>query len=238
MPRCLELGKLRIEVVRKPVRHLYLSVHPPTGRVRLTAPERATTESLRLFAIRKLGWIQRQQRRLRAQKRETPRDYIERESHYVWGRRYLLRITERAAPPAIVLTPRYLHMSVRPGTKRERRAQLLAAWYRDQIRAELPALLGKWSKILKVHPRRIFVQRMKTRWGGCNPDSGNLRLNTELARKPRECLEYILVHELAHLIEAHHNERFERLMDRTLPGWQVIRRNLNELPLPRGHWKY
>ncbi|MGH8293785.1 MAG: M48 family metallopeptidase [Gammaproteobacteria bacterium] len=238
MARWLELGKLRIEVVRKPVRNLYLSVHPPTGRVRLTAPKRARTESLRLFAIRKLGWIQSQQCRLRAQKRETTRDYVERESHYVWGRRYLLHITECVAAPGIMLTPRYLRMSVRPGTNRERRARLLEAWYRNQIRGALPTLLDKWSKILDVRPRQVFVQRMKTRWGGCNAVSGNLRLNTELAKKPPACLEYILVHELAHLIEAHHNERFETLMDHALPGWQTTRRNLNDLPLPGGRWKH
>lgn len=228
----LQLGDVRIEVVHKPIRNLHLSVYPPTGRVRITAPERATDASIRLFAITKLGWIKRQQGKLRTQEREPPREYIERESHYVWGRRYLLHVIERDAPPAIELTPRRLVVGIRPGASRESRRQVVEAWYRRQLRAAVPPLVEKWQKALRVRPNRVFIQRMKTRWGGSNPDTKNIRLNTDLAKKPVECLEYILLHEIAHLRVPRHDAAFVALLDQNLPNWRESRDKLNRLPIP------
>jgi len=231
MTRYMQLGDVRIELVRKPIRNLHLSVYPPIGRVRIAAPERATDESIRLFAITKLGWIKRQQGKLRMQERESPHEYIERESHYVWGRRYLLRVIERDSPPLIELTPRRLVLGVRPGASREHRRQVMEAWYRRQMRSALPPLIEKWQKVLRVRPNHVFIQRMKTRWGGSNPDTKNIRLNTELARKPAECLEYILVHELTHLRVPRHDAVFVALLDRNLPNWRETRDRLNRLPI-------
>lgn len=232
MAGLLRIGDTRIQVVRKTIRHVHLSVYPPDGHVRITAPKRSTPEAIRLFAISKLGWIRQQQRKLCSQEREPVREYIERESHYVWGRRYLLRIVEGDAAPRIELTARSLQLQVRPETNAKRRRVLLDAWYRNQIRGELPSLLDKWQQRLKVRANHIFVQRMKTRWGGCNPQTRNIRLNTELAKKPRDCLEYVLIHELAHLITRHHDAGFVALMDRWLPHWRAARRRLNYLPIP------
>lgn len=231
MVKRMQLGDVSIELVRKPIRNLHLSVYPPAGRVRIAAPERATDESIRLFAIAKLGWIKRQQSKLRTQERESPREYIERESHYVWGRRYLLRVIERDAPPTIELTPRRLVLGIRPGASHEHRRQLMEAWYRRQLRVAVPPLVEKWQKPLQVRPNRVFIQRMKTRWGGSNPDTKNIRLNTDLARKPVECLEYILLHEIAHLRIPRHDAAFVALLDRNLPNWRESRDKLNRLPI-------
>ncbi|HXE66831.1 MAG TPA: SprT family zinc-dependent metalloprotease [Rhodanobacteraceae bacterium] len=227
----MQLGDVRIELVRKPIRNLHLSVYPPIGRVRIAAPERATDESIRLFAISKIGWIKRQQGKLRTQERESPRQYIERESHYVWGRRYLLRVIERDAPPRIELTPRRLVLGIRPGTSREHRRQVMEAWYRRQLRVAVPPLVEKWQKTLRVQTNRVFIQRMKTRWGGSNPETKNIRLNTDLAKKPVECLEYIVLHEITHLRVPRHDAAFVALLDRSLPNWRESRDRLNRLPI-------
>lgn len=231
MDRTLELAGLVVEVVRKPIRNLHLSVYPPDGRVRIAAPDGMPMDAIRLFAIGKLPWIRRQQARFGAQVRESEPEYVERESHYLWGRRYLLRVFVVDATPTVRLRVRTLDICVRPGGDATQRKEILEAWYRDQLREALPPLLAKWQKLLGVQPRRVHLQRMKTKWGSCNPTLGSIRLNTELARKPAECLEYILVHELAHLIEASHSSRFTAILDRAMPQWREIRGVLNDLPL-------
>ena len=182
--------------------------------------------------------LRAQQTKLRAQERETPREYLDRESHYVWGRRCLLKLVERTATPSVEWRHNRLTLQVRPGTKPARRAEILDAWYRNQLRAAATPLIALWQKRLKVQPSGLFVQRMRTRWGSCNATAGTVRLNTDLAKKPRECLEYILVHELAHLIEPTHNARFVALMDRYLPGWPHRRDQLNRLPVRHDDWTY
>lgn len=234
----IEIAGMRIRVVRKNIRNLHLSVNPPTGTVRITAPEWMEAEAIRLFAIDKLGWIRRQQKKMREQERETPREYLERESHYVWGRRYLLHLVEHDAAPKVELGPRQLLMRVRSGTDTARREAILHDWYRAQIRDALPALLAKWEPRVERRVNRVFVQHMKTKWGSCNPVGGNIRLNSELARKPPECLEYILLHELAHLREPTHGERFVALMNRLMPNWRDRRDALNRLPVRNEHWVY
>ena len=234
----LNLGGLTVDVALKNIKNVHLSVHPPTGKVRISAPERMKLDTIRVFAISKLDWIRRQQAALRAQEREAPRDFVERESHYVWGKRYLLTVDEREAPPTIELTHNRLVLGIRPETGTARRDELVEEWYRAQIRAAVPQLLVRWQPLLGVELERFFVQRMKTKWGSCNHQARTVRLNTELAKKPVECLEYIVVHELVHLLEPTHNARFVALMDRFMPRWTHHRRVLNRLPVRREKWTY
>ncbi|WP_449267454.1 M48 family metallopeptidase [Frigoriglobus tundricola] len=196
-------------------------------------PQRA-----QLFAISKLDWIRAQQRKIRAQEREPEREYLERESHYVWGKRYLFSVIECDEPPTVELKHNKLLLSVRPGTMKEKRAAVIEAWYRDQVRQAAPALIAKWEPPMGVEVARLFVQRMKTRWGSCTPATRSIRLNTDLAKKPRECLEYIVVHEMCHLLEPTHNARFVALMDRFVPRWQFYRNALNRLPVSHEDWEY
>lgn len=234
----LTLGELQADVVRKDIKHVHLSVYPPDGQVRISAPLNMALDTIRVYAITRLEWIKNQQCKLRAQDRETPREYLDRESHYLWGRRYLLKIVEEDAAPVVKLRHNSIELHVRPGSDAERRHALLESWYRGILRTEVPALLAKWQPALGVCPARVLVQRMKTRWGSCNPDSGIVRLNTDLARKPPVCLEYILVHELVHLLERSHNIRFQSLMDQAMPHWRQVRYELNQLPVRHEAWDY
>lgn len=234
----IELGGIVVEVVRKDIKHVHLSVYPPTGRVRISAPLRMSPETIRLFAVAKLAWIKQQQHKLQEQERETPREYLDRESHYVWGRRYLLEVTESDQPPQVELKHSKIVLRVRPGTGGEKKQAIIEAWYREQIRAAMPALIATWEPILGVKADRLFVRRMKTQWGSCSPVRKAIRLNTELGKKPRECLEYIVVHEMAHLREPTHNSRFLALMDQVLPKWQFYREVLNRLPVRHESWRY
>ncbi|NOJ92353.1 M48 family metallopeptidase [Corallococcus coralloides] len=231
MSELLVIGDVRIEVVKKGVKNVHLTVHPPKGRVRIAAPEWMKADAIRLFAISKLPWIRCQQGTIRAQEREPAREYLDRESHYVWGQRYLLRITERDAPAAVELGPRELILYIRSGSDAVRRQDVLALWYRDQLRAAVVPLMVKWTFALNVRVKRLFVQRMTTKWGSCNPTAATIRLNTELAKKPPECMEYVLVHELAHLIEPTHGDRFRSIMDKHLPQWKHLRDELNRTPV-------
>lgn len=238
MSSAIDLGDLRVEVIHKAVRHLHLAVLPPQGKVRVTAPMHMKLETIRVFTVSRLAWIKAQQRRMRAQEREAPRQYLERESHHVWGRRYLLKRQEVDAPPTVVLKRSHLVMQVRPGATEGRCHELLDAWYREQLHAAVAPLVAKWEPVMGVRVRRVFVQRMKTRWGSCNPASGAIRLNTDLAKKPPECLEYLVVHEMAHLLEPTHNARFLALMDMLRPNWQQVRAALNRLPVRHEDWDY
>ena len=234
----LDLGGLRAEVTRKAIKHVHLSVLPPAGRVRVAAPEAMPLDTIRLFVVSKLGWIRSQQRKLQAQDREAPHEFLNKESHYLWGKRYLLEIGFAESAPTVSITPRKLQLQVRPGADPAKCGQILEGWYRQQVRNAMPQLLAKWEPLLQVKPSRVFVQRMKTKWGSCNPTSRAIRLNTYLAKKPPECLEYIVVHELAHLIEPSHNARFVSVMNLFMPKWQHYRDELNNLPVRHEDWDY
>jgi predicted metal-dependent hydrolase len=234
----IELGEITIEVVLKNIKNIHLSVHPPTGRVRLAAPARTDLETLRVFAISKLSWIKQQQQKFQAQERETPREYLERESHYVWGKRYLLKIIEAEAAPSVELTHKQLLLQVRPGADQAKKRASVEEWYRQELKQAVPPLIARWEPLLGVKVARFFIQRMKTRWGSCNPEAGAIRLNTELAKKPRECLEYIVVHEMIHLLEPTHNARFLALMEQFMPKWRFYREELNRLPVRHEDWEY
>lgn len=232
------LGNIDVDVILKDIKNVHLSVHPPNGRVRIAAPIRMKLDNIRLYAISKLDWIKTQQKQLREQKRETQREYIERESHFVWGKRYLLKVVEHDATPAVELKHRKLIVRVRPGTIQEKREQLLDDWYREQVKYEAGLLIQKWQPILKVKVDGYYVQRMKTRWGSCNTDARTIRINSELGKKESPCLEYIVVHELVHLRERSHNDRFRDLMDKYYPNWSHIRTQLNHAPLAHVDWHY
>jgi predicted metal-dependent hydrolase len=234
----IKLGEIEAEVRFKAIKNVHLSVHPPLGRVRIAAPTRMKLDTVRVFAISKLGWIKQQQRKLAAQERETPRDYIDRESHYVWGKRMLLTVVEVDQPPMVSVRVNKMTLSVRPGTDRAQRQEILERWYREQLRSEVPKLIERWEKHLRVKVERFFIQRMKTRWGSCNPATASIRLNTDLAKKPIQCLEYIVVHEMMHLLEPKHNNRFIALMDCYMPQWEERRQLLNRLPLRHEDWEY
>jgi predicted metal-dependent hydrolase len=237
MADTIRLGGLAVALTRKDVRHVHLSVHPPDGRVTLVAPLATRTEVARAYALSRLGWIRQKQASLQGQKRETPRQFVERESHFLWGRRRLLTVVEKDAKPSVQLGHRKITLTVRPGSGRLQRAKVMHEWHKALLHEAVPPLLCKWEAKLGVRVAGYFLQRMKTRWGGCNHRSGTIRLNTELVKKPKDLLEYVVVHELAHLVEPTHSERFVALMTRHYPAWRVARAELNELPLAEEAWK-
>ena len=238
MSKELQIAELEIDVVYKSVKNVHLSVNPPSGHVRITVPERTNPETVRAYAISKLDWIRRQRKEIQEQERETVRSYLERESHYLWGERRLLKVVERPGAPSVRVSPRRIRLELNPGSSQKRRAEVLEKFYRDQVREAALPLIDRWEPKLGVTHKRLYVQRMKTRWGSCTPDTGSIRLNTDLAKKPAICLEYILVHELLHLIEPTHNERFRALMNHHLPEWPKHREELNRLPVRHEEWKY
>ncbi len=225
-------------MVLKDIKNVHLSVYPPTGRVRISAPKRMSVDTIRVFAVSKLEWIKRQQMRVRTQERESKREYLDRESHYVWGRRYLLKVVEEDTAPHVELRPGTILLRVRPGASEETRKAVVSDLYRQTLRAAAEPLIEVWERRLRVEVQRLFVQQMRTKWGSCNTTARSIRLNTELAKKPRECLEYVVLHELVHLIERRHDERFKRYMDRFMPQWRQYRDELNRAPLAHVNWRY
>ena len=203
----------------------------------LVAPTGTRLDVARAYAISKLGWIRNQQAKLLAQPRETPRQFIARESHYVWGRRYLLSVVEKDGKPSVTLDHRRIRLAVRPGTTLAKRAEVISEWQRSLLHQVVPALISKWEKKLGVKVTGYFLQRMKTKWGSCNHRAGNIRLNTELVKKPKDLLEYVVVHEIAHLVEPTHNERFVALLTQHYPTWNDARDELNSLTLAAERWR-
>lgn len=236
MTETIQLGAITIDLTRKDVKHVHLSVHPPGGRVTLVAPTLTRLEVARAYAASKLGWIRDQQARLSAQAREMPREFVERESHYLWGRRYLLSVREAEAKPSISLSHRTISLTVRPGSSTAKRAAVIHEWHKSLLHEAVPELIRKWEPRLGVKVAGYFLQRMKTKWGGCNPRAQTIRLNTELVKKPRDLLEYVVVHEMLHLLESTHNERFLSLLSKYLPSWREARAELNQLPLVAEVW--
>ncbi len=234
----IELGTITVDVVKKDIKNVHLSVYPPTGKVRISAPLRMNLDVIRVFAISKLGWIKQQQKKVNEQEREPPREYLDRESHYVWGKRYLLKVIEKDVPPEVELKHSKMLLQIRPATSDEKKQSVLDEWYRSQLKQAAPQMIAKWEPLMGVKVERFFVQKMKTKWGSCSPNSASIRLNTDLAKKPRECLEYIVVHEMAHLLEPTHNSRFIALMDLFMPKWQFYRDVLNRLPVRHESWGY
>jgi hypothetical protein len=237
--KTLTVSGIKVEVVRKDIKNLHLGVYPPNGRVRVAAPRVVSDEAVRLAVIDKLGWIKRQKARFADQPRQSQREMVNGESHYFLGRRYRLRVHEHDAPARVAVRGvAGIDLFVRPGTSAEQREAFLLRWHREHLKGLIPPLLEKWQKLLHVRAAAWGIKRMRTKWGSCNPSARRVWFNLELAKKPEQCIEYIVVHELTHLRERHHNERFTALLDAHMPQWRTYRDMLNRLPLVHEDWTY
>jgi len=226
------VSDIPVLVVKKSIKHLNLGVYPPDGRVRVAAPLHFTADNIRLAVVSKLSWIKKQQAKFQAQPRQSKREMVSGETHYIFGRPYQLEVIERCGSDEIMLTNNHiLQLFIKPGTSTEKRAKVLNEWYRHQLKSRVPELLNKWQEIIGEEVNDWGIKKMKTKWGSCNITKRRIWLNLELAKKPIECLEYVLVHELVHLLERYHNQRFIAYMDRYLPQWQKCRDILNSEPL-------
>jgi predicted metal-dependent hydrolase len=236
MANSFKIGDMTIQLTQKDVKNVHLSVHPPDGRVTLVTPKTTRPDVARAYAISKLGWIRDQQRKLSDQARESPRKFIERESHYIWGRRYLMSVVYHDAKPSVRLDHKRITLTVRTGSDKTKRGEVVHQWHKSLLHEAIPPIIEKWEPRLGVSVNGYFLQRMKTKWGSCNHRAGNIRLNTELVKKPKDLLEYVIVHEMAHLQEPTHNERFVVILDKHYPTWREARIELNELPLAAEAW--
>lgn len=235
----IEVSGIPVEVVRKDIKNLHLAVYPPKGRVRVAAPLRLDDEAVRLAVISRLGWIRRKQTAFGRQQRQSEREMVTGESHYVQGRRYRLDVIEcDGRARARLRNNCTLELRVPQGASREKRDAVLQRWYRKRLRAQIPDLIAKWEAVIGVDVAHWGIKRMKTRWGTSNPSAKRVWLNLELAKKPAACLEFILVHEMVHLLERHHNDRFRDFMDQFMPQWRLHREVLNQAPLAHEDWKY
>lgn len=237
MPQ-IALGDISIDVAYKDIKNVYLSVYPPSGRVRISAPLRLDLDTLRIFAISRLGWIRKQQTKLCQQERESAREYINRESHYYLGKRYLLKVSEVDIPPEVILNHSTIEIHTRPATVIDKREEILDEWYRERLKEIIPPIIQQWEQKLNVNVRAFGVKKMKTKWGSCNQRAGRIWLNLELGKKPPQCIEYVVVHEIVHLLERKHGERFTSYMDNVLPMWKSYKEELNRSPLSHQDWSY
>jgi predicted metal-dependent hydrolase len=230
---------LVVDVVRKDIRNLHLAVYPPAGRIRVAAPLRVNDEAVRLLIISRLAWIKRQQEKFEGQERQSAREFVSGESHYYQGNRYLLNVMYHEGSPAVIIrNNKTMDLFVRPGSDTFERERMLNTWYRRRLKEEITPLIAKWEAIIGVKVAQWGVKRMKTRWGTCNIEARRIWLNLELIKKPVHCLEYIIVHEMIHLLERHHNERFSAYMNTFMPLWQYYREELNRAPLGHESWEY
>ena len=235
----IEVSGYSINVIRKDIKHLYIGVHPPNGQVRVSAPLRLDDDAVRMAIISRLGWIKRKQAPYKDQIRQSEREYVSGESHYFAGRRYRLKVAEQNSPPKVqLLNNTRIELTVRPGTDRNKREQILNEWYREHLRAQLPSLIGKWEQKMEISVNEARIKKMKTLWGSCNIEAKRIWFNLELAKKPKSCLVYVLVHEMTHLLERHHNDHFRELMDTFLPQWKTYRDQLNAAPMAHENWQY
>ncbi len=236
MSETIRLGEIAVAVTRKGVKHVHLSVHPPEGRVTLVTPTDTRPEVARAYAISKLGWIRDRQAQLRGQARESRRTFVTRESHYVWGKRYLLTVAERDEKPSVSIDHKRITLKVRRGSDRLARGRVMHEWHKSLLHREVPPILERWESRLKVRVSAYFLQRMRTKWGSCNVQARNIRLNTQLVKKPKDVLEYVVVHEMLHLLVPTHSERFVALMSEHYPMWKEARAELNSLPIADERW--
>ena len=235
----IEVSGIKVEVVRKNIKNLHLAVYPPLGRVRIAVPLRIDNDAARLAVVSKLSWIKKRQAKFLGQDRQSRREYISGESHYYFGRRYRLRVTHLDCPARVFIRNKtFIDMHVPQNYTRDQREQLMYRWYRQELRNILPVLVAKWEKKMCLRANELRIKRLKTMWGSCNPTAKRIWFNLELAKKSELCVEYIIVHELAHLIERNHGDRFIKLMDRYMPQWRSIREELNKSPLAHENWSY
>ncbi len=232
------IGDIDIDVVRKVIKNVHLSVYPPLGRVRISAPFRMDMDTIRVFAISKLNWIKKHQHKILSQEREAPKEYITRESHYYLGRRYLLKVIEHNASSNVAIKFETMEMYIRPNTSMGKRQAILDEWYRQRMKEIVPGLIAQYENAMKIQVSEFGIKKMKTRWGSCSIRVKRIWLNLELAKKPIECVEYVVVHEMVHILERNHNERFIALMDKYLPKWRFYKEELNRRPLRHENWNY
>ncbi len=238
-PEKIAFASIEIEVIRKDIKNMHLAVYPPHGRIRLAAPTKTDSKVMRLFAISKLGWIKKHIKNFKEQPRETAREYKSGESHYFQGKRYLLNVIEREGPSKVELKGiKFIQLFVKPNTSKDDKALILKEWYRKELKKQIPDLIKKWEKVIGVRSQAWGVKHMRTKWGACNVDEKRIWINLELAKKPTLCLEYIIVHELVHLLERNHNDRFVSLMNKFMPKWRLHRDELNKLPVAHNDWGY
>lgn len=234
----IKVGEINIEVELKDIKNIHLSVYPPKGRVRIAAPSRMDLDTIRIYAISKLSWIKKQQRKFLAQVREAPREYLSKEGHYYLGSRYLLKVIEHDAPHAVIIKHKTIQLFVRPGTDMKKKQAIMDGWYRAQLKELIRPIIAKWEKAMGVSLNEFGIKKMKTKWGTCNIDAKRIWLNLELAKKPFHCIEYIIVHEMVHLLERNHNDRFIGYMNHFLPEWRHLKDELNSLPVSHIDWEY
>ncbi|MBA4374431.1 MAG: metal-dependent hydrolase [Thermodesulfovibrio sp.] len=235
----MSIGGVSVEVVRKNIKNLHLGVYPPHGRVRVAVPLVVNDDAVRLAVIDKLGWIKRQKAKFADQPRQSQREMVNGESHYFLGRRYRLRVHEQEGPAKVALRGiASIDLFIRPSASIKQRETVLLRWYREQLKAMIPPLLKKWQRTIGVAVSDWGIKKMKTKWGGCNTKARRIWLNLELAKKSTHCLEYIIVHELVHLLERKHNDRFMIMMDKFMPKWQSYRKELNKSILSHEKWSY
>ena len=235
----LSISNLTIDIVRKDIKNMHLAVYPPHGRIRLSAPENTDSEMMRLFAISKIGWIKKHIKNFEAQPRETPREYISGESHFFQGKRYMLNVIERKGFNKVEIKgTKNINLYVRPNTSKEDKASILKEWYRTEMKKQIPEILSKWESIIGVKANDWAIKQMRTKWGTCNIEAKRIWLNLELSKKPIISLEYIIVHELVHLLERNHNDKFVSYMNQFMPKWRMYKTELNKLPVAHNDWDY
>lgn len=235
----LQVGNIEALVIRKPIKNLHLAVLPPSGKVRVSAPLTMKDDAICMLLSTRLGWIKKQQEKFRTQERQTPRDYVSGESHYYWGKRYRMEVIYDDKPPVVRLKGKdKIILSVRPNSNRSRREQVMMDWYRKELRVIANGLIEHWQKVMGVSLNEWGIKRMKTRWGTCNQKAGRIWLNLELAKKPEHCLDFIIVHEMTHLLERGHNDRFKAHLDRFIPRWRQYKEELNQSVLSYERWNY
>ena len=235
----IKVSGLTVDVVRKDIKNLHLAVYPPAGRVRVAAPLRVSEEAVRLAVVSRLGWIKKQRTKFISQARQSEREYVSGESHYFQGQRYRLNVIyQNGASRVVIRNKSAIDLYVRAGSDREQRERVMLAWYRQCLKEQIPALIEKWEPVLGVRVADWRVRQMKTKWGTCNTKAGRIWLNLELAKKSAQCLEYIVVHEMVHLLERHHNDHFTELMSRFMPQWKLHREELNRSALGHEEWSY
>jgi predicted metal-dependent hydrolase len=235
----IHVNGLAVEIVRKNIKNAHLAVYPPNGRIRVAVPSLVDDEAVRLLVITRLGWIKRQQAKFLSQPRQTEREYVSGESHYFLGNRYLLNVIYADGTPKVAIRNKTtLDLTVRPNSDCETRERVLLAWYRRELKAIVPDIVAKWEAIIGVQITEWGIKQMKTKWGTCNISARRIWLNLELVKKPVHCVEYVIVHELVHLLERHHNDRFTGFMDKFLPNWRFLRDELNAQPLAHEDWEY
>ncbi|MFZ1704894.1 MAG: SprT family zinc-dependent metalloprotease [Saprospiraceae bacterium] len=232
------LGEIDIELTQKEIKNIHLSVMPPDGQVRIAAPLNLTPETIRLYAISKLSWIKKQQKKIRSQQRESKRLFINKETHYYQGRKYMLKIVPTTGVTKIILNKSTIVMHISENSAPEKRQEVMNEWYRTQLKNIVEKLISMWEPKIGVTATAWHIRSMKTKWGSCNTDRKSILLNLELAKKPLHCTEYIVVHELIHIIERRHNDRFISLLDHHLPNWRHYKEELNKLPVSHPGWGY